>query len=65
MADNPSAASPTNPFFARFWAHEAALNFSTERALDKDRQNEKRPREEPRPGYFSQSGRDGSGDIVA
>jgi hypothetical protein len=31
-----SAVSEANPFFATFWANEAALNFSTERALAED-----------------------------
>src|ERR1700683_3003516 len=33
-----SAVSPSNPFFATFWANEAALNFSTEKALAEDQQ---------------------------
>jgi hypothetical protein len=31
-----SAVSQSNPFFATFWANEAALNFSTQRALAED-----------------------------
>lgn len=33
-----AAVSPSNPFFATFWANEAALTFSTERALAEDQQ---------------------------
>jgi hypothetical protein len=33
------AVSPSNPFFATFWANEAALNFQTENALAEDQRD--------------------------